>query len=354
MKKIASVYICILLVFIVSTNVVSETINQDYEINAESVLERCVNRYKMNKYKAGTLYIAASLYGMYYSMNSQISDDQRTGILIGLPIGVMLLAIPGYTEKQYKKAMMISNTEERNSVSYDILTKLYKRQKTQRYMAGLLFLSIAGYLFSENIPGLGIYSGLIGISLFQQYGFEDFYKRDFRTVSTDSRLTPVNISIMPPISLFKRPKVVGLDLNLIGKSEQVKGIQIGLFSSNVEGTLYGLQTTIFSGHTNNFYGIQASIMNSLTSNGNGLQIAFNNDAEDFTGIQTSILGNSAYDFKGIQLSIASNMSTEVAGVQIGAINYAETLRGIQIGFINIAKNSPILPYMIGFNIGWQH
>jgi len=214
----------------------------------------------------------------------------------------------------------------------------------------------------------------------------------------EGAITPVNISLWPPICLFKEADVYGLDVGIIAtKSNKVYGIQFApLWNRNAE-ELYGIQMSFINYQSNHLKGIQIGIF------GNGIEAANTasiltlmwftaaggrlNDAEDssaseyfpkskeapslgtLNGIQIALWGNwvkwmaglqvsciinrtiqadgiqitglineAQYKLKGIQIAALNNGGQYSQGAQIGFLNSSGDLRGIQIGFLNISHD----------------
>ena len=228
-------------------------------------------------------------------------------------------------------------------------------------------------------------------------------------------VTPLNISIVPPITIFSKPIIKGVDFGFITASakrisglqiaclgckskEVVKGIQIGILPitendfkglqlvllgypitdvpfNNVGGSLQGIQAGLVLVGTNYLKGFQISSCNYVKNDGIGIQIGIGNLAKEFTGFQCGLIN--AYEnteefwamkiirYRGIQFGLLANLtkvcsgvqigglniSDKITGLQVGYINYCKYLNGVQIGILNIATKSPI-PAMIGVNAAW--
>ncbi len=117
---------------------------------------------------------------------------------------------------------------------------------------------------------------------------------------------PVQLSITPDISLF-------------GRSEQITGLTIGLWSENP-------QTALALG-----------VVNGSTGQSAGLSWAFIlNYAENYTGIHWAPINYTSGDFLGWQAGFV-NYAGSMTGLQSGTVNIAGRLTGLQFGFINFAE-----------------
>ncbi|MEW6556853.1 MAG: hypothetical protein AB1349_05795 [Elusimicrobiota bacterium] len=147
--------------------------------------------------------------------------------------------------------------------------------------------------------------------------------------------TPLQISLIPTVSLFKNPNVVGLDIGLIGtKSNRTYGIQCSPMFNIVEEYLYGAQISILGNKAGDIYGIECGLSNE-TKNFYGLQSGLINKVKDFVGIQF-VGWNTCESFSGIQVG-GWNTTKNFLGLQgIGLMNKTGNFKGIQLGSWNVA------------------
>jgi len=132
-----------------------------------------------------------------------------------------------------------------------------------------------------------------------------------------------------------------------GRHANVAGLDIGVIGCVVDGSLFGLQTSV--------------LLNNVGSANGAGQIAgiANNCYEDFYGFQVAGIANNtqgcvhggqiasfnmAKELKGSQIAVF-NKAEKAVGIQIGVINWATEMKGIQLGVLNIIENSqcPYLP-----------
>ncbi len=132
-----------------------------------------------------------------------------------------------------------------------------------------------------------------------------------------------------------------------GRHANVAGLDIGVIGCVVDGSLFGLQTSV--------------LLNNVGSANGAGQIAgiANNCYEDFYGFQVAGIANNtqgcvhggqiasfnmAKELKGTQIAVF-NKAEKAVGIQIGVINWATEMKGIQLGVLNIIENSqcPYLP-----------
>ena len=132
-----------------------------------------------------------------------------------------------------------------------------------------------------------------------------------------------------------------------GRHANVAGLDIGVIGCVVDGSLFGLQTSV--------------LLNNVGSANGAGQIAgiANNCYEDFYGFQVAGIANNtqgcvhggqiasfnmAKELKGTQIAVF-NKAEKAVGIQIGVINWATEMKGIQLGVLNIIENRqcPYLP-----------
>lgn len=147
------------------------------------------------------------------------------------------------------------------------------------------------------------------------------------------------------------PNVNGLRFSVLhGKTETVRGVDLGFLSLSESGTLSGLSLvlginmvtggmdggaaiSLINVHSGNDRGLNAAFVNRVNSAEHAVDLGFVNIADGATMV----------DIGGLNVSNRSM-------VQLGFINVTKRISGIQLGFINIAENGflPVFPF---FNIG---
>ena len=170
--------------------------------------------------------------------------------------------------------------------------------------------------------------------------------------ANDSMPMPIGIGLIEPIQFPNvDTDIMGFRFNLLyGRNANVMGLDLGVLGCAVDGSIIGIQTSVF--------------MNTVGSANGALQLSgiANNSIEDFLGLQLSgIINMSDEDVYGGQLSSINlaretyglqigvyNQAEKVYGIQIGVINYAKAMEGFQIGLVNIITEGPC-PFLILFN-----
>jgi len=145
------------------------------------------------------------------------------------------------------------------------------------------------------------------------------------------------------------PNVNGMRFSLLhGKSESVRGFDLGLLSLSETGKLSGCSMVLGVGKVTGEMsgGAAFSLVNIHTGRDRGLNAAFINkihQAEDAVtvGFVNIADGTTGVDVGGVNVSDASN-------VQVGFINFTKKITTFQFGFVNIAENG-FLPWFPIFN-----
>jgi len=157
----------------------------------------------------------------------------------------------------------------------------------------------------------------------------------------------------PNLQAPKDDSVNGLRFSLLyGKTQKVRGLDLGLLSISESGDFSGAGFILglgrITGDMNG--GAQFSLVNLHSGNDRGLNAAFVNlvhnapGAVDF-GFLNIADGDTMADIGGLNVSKSSN-------VQIGFINVTQKITGFQFGFLNIAENG-FLPVFPIFNFAAQ-
>jgi len=129
----------------------------------------------------------------------------------------------------------------------------------------------------------------------------------------------------------KTDSVRGLDLGLLSLSESssFSGLRLVLGVSKITGGMSGgAAFSLINYHTGRDTGLNAAFINRVHSIDNGLDFGFVNIAD----------GSTMLDFGGLNVSDRST-------AQIGFLNVTREIKGFQFGFLNIAKNGflPVFP-----------
>lgn len=102
----------------------------------------------------------------------------------------------------------------------------------------------------------------------------------------------VNLSLFPPVQLYQKPSIRGVDLGLI-----------------------------------------------MT------------ESKNVVGVQFCFIVNKTDKIVGVQYGFV-NIAKDVKGLQWGFINYTEKLYGVQLGLLNIAVPGRYLPFCVFLNVGF--
>lgn len=143
---------------------------------------------------------------------------------------------------------------------------------------------------------------------------------------------------------------------LIGKSKNIKGMQLSgilnmveqdmtgtqlaCIGNIVEGTAEGVQIGgLFNYSAEDNFGSQISLISNIAETMIGAQVSLltNQAQSGFTGLQLSGLYNKGIKASsGLQLAGLMNQASGTINAQVGLINKAQEVKGIQIGLINMA------------------
>ena len=147
------------------------------------------------------------------------------------------------------------------------------------------------------------------------------------------------------------------NIGLSGSVDSLRGVQLGLFTANVNNDMRGVNVGLFGTRTKgDMRGLQLSgTGNIVGETTRGLQVAaFTNYATQLKGMQMAgIMNIAAKPVSGVQLAGGANVANGVdhgvqlsalvnvsagrmKGLQLSGYNYADTLDGWQTGFINVA------------------
>jgi hypothetical protein len=177
--------------------------------------------------------------------------------------------------------------------------------------------------------------------------------------------TAFNLSLFPPISIFKTRTIEGLDLGILStQSRKVIGWQFSPFYCETD-SFYGLQLALVC-NSRHVYGCQAGLLVSVADRCAfqfGMVTVTKNCYYGQVSIITSISKNSYYgqisllvnvaetcyynqvglvsisrDFYGFQSGLLFNRSENVYGFQNSCLNIAKSCNGIQVFLINIAED----------------
>lgn len=160
---------------------------------------------------------------------------------------------------------------------------------------------------------------------------------------------PVGIGITDQAE-FPTPEtdIMGGRLCLVyGRHANVAGLDIGVIGCAVDGSLFGLQTSVVLNNVGsaNGAGQLAGIANNCYEDFYGFQLAgiANNTQGGVYGGQIASF-NMAKEMNGAQIGVF-NKAEKAVGIQIGVINWATEMKGIQLGVLNIIEKSqcPYLP-----------
>lgn len=154
------------------------------------------------------------------------------------------------------------------------------------------------------------------------------------------------------------PAITGLDLGLWGRSDRAWGLQINLFANEVDEKMGGAQLAACN-LSEEVTGVQVGLWNSATTmsgvqcgglnfteNCDFLQVGLGNFSTTMKGIQVGGWNN-APNYSGLQLGVI-NTTQSVEGYQIGLINRTDKMQGFQLGLINVISSSA-LPMFPVFN-----
>ena len=135
---------------------------------------------------------------------------------------------------------------------------------------------------------------------------------------------------------------------LVGRHRTVKGVDIGILGSCIDGETAGLQLSGVWNDCGTSVGSigLTTIVNYSKYGWNGLQLACANWSEGkMNGIQVGAVNMAGRDI-GLQVGLC-NMSGKSIGVQLGVVNVSEALSGLQLGLVNINIDSavPVLPFL---------
>jgi hypothetical protein len=153
-------------------------------------------------------------------------------------------------------------------------------------------------------------------------------------------------------------RVHNMNIGLFANVEKLKGVQFGLFTSNVykdaDGVnmggllsatgkrMRGIQMAGISNlNFHDMHGLQLSTVLNAAKKLEGFQISgFNNVADEARAIQLCGISNICVVMpRGAQISSLLNLcATNMHGAQLGSFNYVDTLSGSQIGIINICSH----------------
>ena len=124
----------------------------------------------------------------------------------------------------------------------------------------------------------------------------------------------------------------------------VYGMKLGLPLSGGEGSVSGVEFSLFGSSTYNVYGLQFATLASAAKYVEGFQFAaLTCISKKLDGFQLSVV-NVIKDLYGVQLGAYNVVTNDANGAQIGAFNVAGAADGTQVGVINIATKC-------GFQVG---
>lgn len=186
----------------------------------------------------------------------------------------------------------------------------------------------------------------------------------FSSLKTFGALSPVSVSIIPPIQIPPADfSVTGIRASLLwGHHRDLYGIDLGVLGNITDQDFMGIGVSgIFNltSGTTNILGLQLAGITNINKNkvtGVGFQIAglanINTAASSFSGLQAS-LGVNYSPFStiyGAQVGIY-NVANVVYGFQIGLVNITESLYGVQIGLANFNRKG-LFSFTPILNIGF--
>jgi hypothetical protein len=151
----------------------------------------------------------------------------------------------------------------------------------------------------------------------------------------------VKLSLAPGVALWDKPCVTGLDFGLAVKTAKVKGLQSGVFYSEITEYGAGAQYSLIA-VAKDFDGAQSGLI-AMARHFRGYQYGVMNSAATFMGYQKGLVNMTA-EMTGMQAGIV-NIAQTATGLQCGVVNYTDSLKGLQLGIVNIISRSS-LPFMI--------
>ena len=132
--------------------------------------------------------------------------------------------------------------------------------------------------------------------------------------------------------------VTGLDVNVAGFAEgDVKGVQLSLGYSQVDGDFYGVQScwpfSLASWVKGACYGFDVGLVNIV--------------GKELFGFQLGVWNQTGGEATGLQLGVV-NVAGSLNGVQAGVVNISRGGYGLQIGLVNFIDGSDVfdvLPFV---------
>ena len=177
---------------------------------------------------------------------------------------------------------------------------------------------------------------------------------------TGRRIVPVNVGVLPPVSINgASPRTLNyLSLSLLAsRAEVLEGVSLSFVANQLEGELRGIQVTpgfndvagwamgiqsslAFNG-ARRLAGLQSTVGLNLVK-GEGVGLQFSGQANvvlaHFDGGQIAGALNYASSVNGFQISSGVNVSGPLTGGQVGGINVGTaTVTGLQVGLFNYGR-----------------
>ena len=163
----------------------------------------------------------------------------------------------------------------------------------------------------------------------------------------------VQLALVEPAQLVHEDRSVeGLRLSLIrGANRDVTGFDLSGLATRTLGSLRGLQIAPANDVEGDGSGVQIGFFTSYVEGGyTGLQLSgIAARAGQGKGGQLAAVLSDAPEWKGFQIALATR-AREMEGVQIGLLNRAQEMRGLQIGLLNFNERG-FLPIFPLFNFG---
>lgn len=155
---------------------------------------------------------------------------------------------------------------------------------------------------------------------------------------------PIDIGVVPLLSVNALADDGVADNNLaVGllahRARSLTGLGLAPFASLVDRTLKGAQVALFS-RAQAAYGVQLGLFSTAVEGIEGVQLGGANLSAQTSGLQAGVLLNATLGaLRGAQVGLLNLVGLDVSGLQLGAVNRARDVEGVQVGGINLARHA---------------